>query len=57
MTTEKTFEETYPNYPFAKLVKFALAVGRTIKKLGYDDRNPERHPDLFLEKALVRYPL
>ncbi len=57
MTTEKTFEETYPNYPFAKLVEFAVAVGRTLKKMGYEDRNPERLPDLFLEKSLVRYPL
>ena len=30
METIKTFEETYPKYPFAELVRLSIALGRVI---------------------------
>lgn len=50
MSAEKTFEETYPHYPFAKLVTFTVSASRAIAKLGRDGTQPERFPDVFLDK-------
>ena len=56
MPADKTFEETYPKYPFATLVRVAIKAARAIAKLSRDRQQPERYPDVFLDKIVVKYP-
>ncbi len=56
MPIEKTFEDTYPKYPFAKLVGLAVKVSRAVAKLNRERKKPERLPDVFLVKIVAKYP-